>query len=191
MGVIAPALNYFDDISDTQQIYIRQTINKAAIHDCMANGEAPYFKYRTYSKTDKKLHVNTMDKETLDWCRSSISDLTAPDGGKFKLWTDSDYDKLHKLKIMIYNLRPEWDAPALLLAHMVGLNPQLNLGVFECMATKLYKMDEMHETRVAREYVFYVDDTNLSLFTNNEMSLRSGIDPFVFRLVSVLDLAHD
>ncbi len=54
MGVIAPALNYYDDISDTQQIYIRQTINKAAIHDCMENGEAPYFKYMTYSKTDKK-----------------------------------------------------------------------------------------------------------------------------------------
>ncbi len=127
--------------SDTQQIYIRQTINKAAIHDRMENGEAPYFKYMTYSKTDKNRHVNAMDKETLDWCRSSIFDLITPDGDKFKLWTDSDYDKLHKLKITIYNHRPEWDAPALLLAHMVGLNPKLNLGVFECGATKLYKMD--------------------------------------------------
>ncbi len=71
-----------------------------------------------------------MDKETLDWCRSSIFDLITPDGDKFKLWTDSDYDKLHKLKITVYNHRPEWDDPALLLAHMVGLNPKLNLGVF-------------------------------------------------------------
>ncbi len=107
MGVIAPALNYFDDISDTQQIYIRQTVNKAAIHNHMENGEAPYFKYMTYSESDKKLHVNAMDKETLDWCRSSIFHLITPDGDKFKLWTDSDYDKLHKLKITIYNHRPE------------------------------------------------------------------------------------
>ncbi len=74
---------------------------------------------------------------------------------------------------------------------MVGLYLKLNLGVFECRAIKLYKMDELHKTRVAREYVFYVDNTNLSLLTNNEMSLRSGIDPFVFRVVSVRDRAHD
>ncbi len=141
IGVIAPGLDYFEDISDTQQTKIRQTINHAAIHNRMANGEAPYFKYMTYSKTDKTLHVNAMDKETLDWCRTSISKLTTPDSGKYKLWSDADYANLHKLKIMVYNHRPEWDAPALLLAYMVGLNPKVNLGVFECRATKLYKMD--------------------------------------------------
>ena len=142
-----------------------------------------FFEYFSFSNKDFHIHVGTKDQPSIEWCKEKVENWSHPVlGTKYKVWTQSDWEKIKKLRISVYNHRHSWNDPENFIKRIKHVNPEYKgkLLDIKCLNSYVTKDNEEGvEQAVARNYIFLFDEDSLKILTNNDMQLRYGLEPLV------------
>ena len=184
-GTIAPASSYTNNLEQEDYDFLSEKIEEEMFEgeSSTSKGLPPFFEYFSFSSKDFHIHVGTKDQPSLEWCKEKVESWGHPTlGTKYKVWTQSDWEKIKKLRISVYNHRHSWDNPETFIKRIRHVNPEYKGKLLDIKPLNSYvtkENEEGTEQAVARNYIFLLDEDSFKMLINNDMQLRYGLEPLI------------
>ena len=184
-ATIAPKNSCTDNLKQEDFNFLSEKIEEEIFggESSTSEGLPPFFEYFSFSNKDFHIHVGTKDQPSLEWCKEKVESWSHPAlETKYKVWTQSDWKKMKKLRISVYNHRHSWDEPETFIKRIRHVNPEYRGKLLDIKSLNSYVTkdnEEGVEQAVARNYIFPLDDDSFKILEKNDMQLRYGLEPLI------------